>query len=250
MEVTIMYLTGIPVKFLCYSRKAILFLRRFQPQDEPKGMEAMITIDVRDMVPDRISEQELLADPFLEYCLLIEAAADALLTRSRCFIHGTVFVWKEKAWILTARSGTGKTTQYRNLKELYGNEVFCLNGDKPGLEFREDGEIIVYDSPWRGKENEGTSGAAYPLAGIILLQQQQFNEIQNPEMGEKVVFIYQRLFSTRQKRSTVHLLCRMEENLLKTVPVLLLRNRGDLESTRLLYKTIERLYSEKHNVKN
>ena len=247
MEATIMYLTGIPVQFLCYSKKTLLLLRRFQSPDEPEGTEAVVTIDVRDMVPERVSEKELLESPFLEYCLLIEAATDALLSRNRCFMHGTVLVWKEKAWILTAPSGTGKTTQYRNLKELYGDEFFCLNGDKPGLEFRQNGEIIVYDTPWRGKENAGTSGAAYPLAGIVLLQQQRINEIQNMEMGEKVVFIYHRIFSTRQKSSTVHMLCRMEEILLKTVPIVLLKNRGDLDSSKLLYKTIERLYFENYN---
>lgn len=239
-----MRLAGVPVRFLCYSQKTIQYLRRYTSEDVLPDTEAVCTIDSRELVLDQVFEDEVLEKPYSEYCEIIALASDVLMTRGRCFIHGTVFIWKEKAWILMGPSGTGKSTQYRNLSELYGHEVFCLNGDKPGLEFREDGQIMVYDSPWRGKEGWGTEGVSYPLAGMFYLCQDDCNQIEELPVHEWIIPIYGQFFSSRDSVEKLHFLSRFVEALLKNIPIRQFKNKGDPDSSRLLYQTIKQMHSK------
>ena len=147
MEETIIRLAGVPVRFLCFSEKATKYLRRYLPKEEAGEQKAVFTVDARDMVLGQAETELVRKSPLQEYSHLIEPASDVLMTVDRCCLHGAAYVWKERAWILSAPSGTGKSTQYRNLTELYGQEICCINGDKPCLEFRADGSIMVHDSP-------------------------------------------------------------------------------------------------------
>lgn len=239
-----MRLAGVPVRFLCYSQKTIKYLKRYTSEDIPLDTEAEYTIDSRNLVFDQVYGEEVLEKPFFEYSALIRLASDVLMPGGRCFIHGAVFIWKEKAWILMGPSGTGKSTQYRNLSELYGHEVFCLNGDKPGLEFREDGQIMVYDSPWRGKEGWGTEGVSYPLAGMFYLCQDDCNQIEELPVHDWIIPIYGQFFSSRDSVEKLHFLSRFVEALLKNIPIRQFKNKGDPDSSRLLYKTIRQMHSK------
>lgn len=243
MVETIIRLAEIPVRFICFSEGTIKYLRRYLPEDAMEESEAALTVDSRNLVLDQAVMAEILQKPYYEYYHLISLASDALMKAGRCCFHGTVFIWKEKAWILTAPSGTGKSTQYKNLSELYGQEVFCLNGDKPALEFSDEGKIMVHDSPWRGKEGWGTKGASYPLAGMFYLKQEDHNEILEFAPGEEVVPVYGQFYSARRTEDVLRHIARMEDRMLKSVPLRLFKNRGDLDSTKLLYHTIRQLSS-------
>ena len=241
MEETIIRLAGVPVRFLCYSKEAVSFLRRYLPQKEVEEQEAEFTIDVRDMILEQAEMELVRENPLQEYSYLIEPASDALMSVDRCCIHGVAYIWKEKAWILSAPSGTGKSTQYRNLKELYNQEVFCLNGDKPCLEFLADGTIMVHDTPWRGKEGWGMAGAAFPLAGMFFLQQETYNEVQKRSFDAAIMPLYSQFFSSRNTENEIHNICRFENILLSNIPIRFFANKGDLNSTRLLYQAMEQI---------
>ena len=241
MEETIIRLAGVPVRFLCFSEKAARFLRRYLPKEEAGEQEAVFTVDARDMVLGQEDMELVRESPLQEYSHLIEPASDVLMTVDRCCLHGAAYVWKERAWILSAPSGTGKSTQYRNLTELYGQEVFCINGDKPCLEFRADGTIMVHDSPWRGKEGWGTAGAVYPLAGMVFLYQADCNEIREYPPAAGIMPLYHQIFSSRKSEKELRNICRLENILIRNIPVRFFGNRGDLDSTRLLRGAMEEI---------
>lgn len=106
---------------------------------------------------------------YVEYMELCPLVSDLLLSYRRVIFHSTAFLWHDKAWLLTAASGVGKTTQYIQWKRLYGEDVQILNGDKPILRFEEK-SIYVCASPWTGKEGMGQNFEA-PLGGILFLKQ-------------------------------------------------------------------------------
>ena len=225
---------------------------RYLPKDEAGEQEAVFTVDARDMVLGQAEKELVLESPLQEYSYLIEPASDVLMTVDRCCLHGVAYVWKERAWILSAPSGTGKSTQYRNLTELYGQEIFCINGDKPCLEFRADGTIMVHDSPWRGKERWGTAGAVYPLAGMFFgavyplagmffLYQADYNEIREYPPAAGIIPLYHQIFSSRKSEKELRNICRLESILIRNIPVRFLGNRGDLDSTRLLRGAMEEI---------
>lgn len=174
---------------------------------------------------------------YVEHMELCPKVSSLLLKYGRVFFHGTAFMWKEKAWVFTAPSGTGKTTQYLLWKLLYGEDVQMINGDKPILECTDSG-IIVHHSPWRGKENLGQLRSA-PLGGIIILEQASENSMVKLEKEAVLPVFRQFLFAP--DRETVKAVCEIEDKMLRSVPVFRLSNCGDKASAMLCHDVLEEI---------
>ena len=182
-----------------------------------------------------------------EYHLLHFVASNALLAYNRCVFHGTAFLWHGKAWLFSAPSGTGKTTQFRRWRKLYRDEVKIINGDKPILEFKEDHTIVVHPSPWKGKERWGSMLKA-PLGGIIYLEQGKENKIERMAPQDAVIPLYKQFSFLPEKEEYIHAVCRMEDTLLRNIPVWKLINKGDLESAQLTHDTLLKWLEEHSDV--
>ena len=105
---------------------------------------------------------------FLETVALRRRFADLLLSYSRCLFHSAAFAFQGKAYLLAAPSGVGKTTQLNLWWQLYPGEITIINGDKPALQFQDNGPILVHATPWRGKEALGGIINAIEEKGIGL----------------------------------------------------------------------------------
>lgn len=174
-------------------------------------------------------------DPaYAEYVLSCNYACDALMHRDCIVFHGASFLWHDKAWLFTAPSGTGKTTQLRNWETLFGREIAILNGDKPILQLCADGSILVHPSPWKGKEGLGKDDIIAPLGGIILLQQARENHIRRMDPSEAVRLLFGRSYSTFSTKEDVRNAVRIMDGILKASPVWMLQNLGDHASARLM----------------
>lgn len=99
---------------------------------------------------------------FLETVALRRRFADLLLSYSRCLFHSAAFAFQGKAYLLAAPSGVGKTTQLNLWWQLYPGEITIINGDKPALQFQDNGPILVHATPWRGKEALAGTGVRPP----------------------------------------------------------------------------------------
>ena len=172
-----------------------------------------------------------------EFYTCIPIVSDLLLPDA-CIFHGTAFIWKGLAYILTGPSGIGKTTQYLNWSGLYGDEVTLINGDKPALRVCEDRTVMVYPSPWNGKEDLRGDRSAR-LGGIVCLEQAASNAIHLCTEKEAVPFLFPQVFSLAQDENSVNAIAVFTENLIRSVPVWLLSNKGDPDSARLTQETIQ-----------
>lgn len=87
----------------------------------------------------------------------------------RLMTHGVAIECDGKAFVFTAESGVGKSTHAFLWQKYLGEErVRIINGDKPILWFRGEGEILACGSPWSGKERLDEN-VQVPLKGICLL---------------------------------------------------------------------------------
>ncbi len=106
-------------------------------------------------------------------------------------IHSASILYKDKAWLFSASSGTGKSTHTALWKNLYHTP--CINGDLNLLAIT-DTHVEVRGIPWCG-----TSGISdnktYPLGGIILLKQHPIDKIQSLTQAEKILYTMQRFIS-------------------------------------------------------
>ncbi len=91
-----------------------------------------------------------------------------LAQRLGCFVvHSASILYRDKAWLFSGPSGTGKSTHAALWQRLYRTKV--LNGDLNLLAVEQD-LPMVYGLPWCGTSNQFTA-KTYPLGGITFLQQ-------------------------------------------------------------------------------
>lgn len=181
-----------------------------------------------------------------EFWCLLQETAGALLAYDCCIFHAAAFIWKGKAWLFTAPSGTGKSTQYRNWKKKYGKEVEILNGDKPVLSLQKDGSILVCPSPWRGKERYGSFRTA-PLGGIVYLEQGNENRISFLHSSESIPILFSAFWGRPEDEDKILKMSRITEALVQRYPVWKLVNTGDTTSVELAKIAFEGWMAEDGN---
>ncbi len=114
-------------------------------------------------------------DPFLERAAIQRAVAEYLFDRDVLMLHGSTVAVDGRAYLFTARCGTGKSTHTRLWCRVFGDRAVMVNDDKPFLKITGDG-VWACGSPWSGKHGLDTN-IAVPLAGICILERGQENRI-------------------------------------------------------------------------
>ena len=177
-------------------------------------------------------------DAYGEFCLLCMPVSEALLKYKRCLFHAAAISYKGKAWLIAAGSGTGKSTQCRNLLEMCPGEISVINGDKPVIEVREDGKVIVHPSPWNGKE--GWHGAqAAPLAGIVLLRRGVENSLVPITKEEAAIRVFLSVFQDYTDEEAIQMAASMAEKIVNSSPIWLMTTHTVPDSTKLLCECIK-----------
>lgn len=176
-------------------------------------------------------------DPYVEYRCLIELTGRALLRYDCTVFHAASFVWRDRAWLLTAPSGTGKTTQVLNWQRLFPDELTVISGDMPVLEARSDGGVLVHPSAWNGKENLSSRLSA-PLGGLVLLEQGPENRIALLEPETCLMTLFRQIMVQPETEVEIHRMARLLDQMLRTAPAWTFTNLGDDASTRLLRETL------------
>lgn len=131
-------------------------------------------------------------------------------------LHAAAIVYNQKAYLFVATPGTGKTTHICLWKQMLGDRVRILNGDKPFLRIKEN-QILVYGGPWRGKEGFGCNEAC-PLGGVYLLRRGQTNRVCKVSSGEKLEGLLDAILLCEDHRTMLNVMA-MLDTLCKNVPV-------------------------------
>lgn len=173
------------------------------------------------------------ANDYAEFKAVIHPTSRFLLCTNCCIFHSVAFLWRGRAWLLTAPSGTGKSTQFLNWRMQYPGEVLMICGDMPILERRTDGSVWVYPTCWTGKENIGSFTAA-PLGGVILLEQGRENRISPLAPREAIPPLFTQFCFIPETEEQINGLCGLLDAVLSGYPVWKFVNLGDAASTDLL----------------
>lgn len=234
-------LAGVPICYAFRYPGTEQYFMRFQCAEQARAEVLSVTDEIWER--HRNVAETSITNEYAEFYALLGITSRALLRHGKCLFHGTAFVWREKAWIITAPSGTGKTTQLRLWEKLYGNEISLINGDKPVIECRSDETMWVYPSPWNGKENLfGT--ASGKLGGIIVLEQAGHNEMQRMSVRECMIPIYRQFLYYGDYENEISAVGHMQDVILRNIPVWKLRNLGDAASAALTHDALLRYLEE------
>ena len=134
-------------------------------------------------------------DPFLERAAIQRKFAEFLLTRSTLLLHGSTVAVDGKAYLFTARSGTGKSTHTRLWMEVFGSRALMVNDDKPFLQITDSG-VLAHGSPWSGKHGLD-SNVCLPLAGICLLERGAENTIRPADPGQMLPMLFHESYESQ-----------------------------------------------------
>lgn len=158
----------------------------------------------------------------------------AVLNHDACVLHGVVMEYEGRGILVTASSGTGKTTHTRMWRD-YKNALI-LNGDRC-LCRKIDGIWYAYGMPWSGSSGEYINRRV-PITAIVSLRQDKTNHTRILSHFEGSIYLMQRIFAPVWQCEMQDKAFELTEELAGRFPVIELSCRPDLESVEVLEKAI------------
>lgn len=112
-------------------------------------------------------------------------------SQSMLMVHSASMLYRNKVWLFSAPSGTGKSTHVNIWNRLFNTPI--VNGDLNLLAI-ENGLPVVKGTPWCGTSGI-TDTNTYILGGIILLKRDTEDSVEELPNDQKRLLVFQRLIS-------------------------------------------------------
>ncbi len=148
-----------------------------------------VHISEEDIKAEMEMSENRFSEAVCESTAVHRAVVKGLVPYGIILMHSAVIAVDEKAYVFMAKSGVGKSTHIRLWLKHFGDRAIVVNGDKPMFAFEDSRGLVVYGSPWRGKELLGEN-LSMPVAAICLLERGERNEIRQASSGEIVERIF------------------------------------------------------------
>ena len=181
-------------------------------------------------------------DGYIEsLCVYRKLSTEMAVRHNTMLMHGSAIAVDGKAYMITASSGTGKSTHTRLWRELYGGRAVMINDDKPLVrvkpELRANGsDIMIYGTPWNGKHGIGTNTSA-PLKAICFLERGHTNEVCRLEEAEAFAAILSQTFRPKDITADINTY-RMMAYLTENVGIYRIRCNMDISAAETVSRAI------------
>ena len=137
-------------------------------------------------------------DPFLDRTAIQRKCAEFLFDQNVLMTHGSTVAVDGKAYLFTAKCGTGKSTHTRLWRQVFGDRAQMVNDDKPFLKLTEDG-VLSCGSPWSGKHGLDNN-ITVPLQGICILERGKENRIERIPAEEALPMLLHQSYCPLEER--------------------------------------------------
>lgn len=211
------------------------FCKDYICKEEPADTKILVQITDKEIEAEQEKAEEEYSPQYLETLATLRQIADQMPEYNRLLCHGAVITWKDKGYMFTAPSGTGKSTHIAQWRKYLGEDVQIVNGDKPLMKVTEE-EIRLYGTPWAGKER-WQKNRSTRLDGICILQQAKENTIRRLSPVEALPMLIRQLYftdNTTYAGKTLELL----DILLRNVPMYLLECDISREAVRCSFEAL------------
>ncbi|MDL2302612.1 hypothetical protein LJC58_09730 [Lachnospiraceae bacterium OttesenSCG-928-D06] len=158
-----------------------------------------------------------------------------MIYHNALMLHGVVMEYEGKGYIISAASGTGKSTHARMWRNH--ENALILNGDKALVRY-ENGSWFAYGAPWYGTSGECINRKV-PLAALVMLDRGEHNEICKENTLWKISRLLERIYAPTFDVRTFETAMNTVESLVAGIPVIHLKCLPDLDSVALLKKEIK-----------
>lgn len=220
------------------------YCKRYLTEKEPESQVAVRQEQLvfeqqmldREAVEEGIKLRKF-TDPFLERAAIQRAVAEFLFDRNVLMLHGSTVAVSGRAYLFTAKCGTGKSTHTRLWCEAFGNRAVMVNDDKPFLKITGDG-VWACGSPWSGKHGLDTN-LTVPLAGICILERGTENRITPCDQEEALPMLLHQGYCPldAEKRAAFEALM---GNLAKRIPLWKMECTKDTQAALVAYHAMSK----------
>lgn len=131
-------------------------------------------------------------------------------------LHSASLLYKDKIWLFSGPSGTGKSTHTRLWNQYVHTPL--INGDLNLISLSRDHTPVVRGIPWCGTSQICDRGD-YPLGGIVLLNQDSTNSIQHLSEYEQHLAILHRIISPEWNLDQITQITGLLNDLIPQIPV-------------------------------
>ncbi len=177
--------------------------------------------------------EDYLPNEYLEYAAIYRKIADKITEYEGAVFHGAVLEVDGKAYLITARSGVGKTTHLHLWQKRYGDKVDIVNGDKPVLRVI-NGKIYACGTPWRGKEGYGKM-VNRCLFGIAFLERAEKNSYSALSPSEAAVRFMGQIYMNRNDSAVILRTLRLSDKILSSVSLFEFKCNMDISAAEMAY---------------
>ncbi len=228
-------LAGIPVEMICTGEYLVRQCRDYITDMTPEFSIEMTEGDIA--AEKERSEDKSYSDGYYESLAFYRKLCDKIPDRGIILFHSCAVAVDGKAYLFTAPSGTGKSTHASLWKEILGERVRIINGDKPLIRVT-PGHITVYGTPWNGKERWGENSHA-DIAGICFLSRATENKIVPVSGSDAMPLLYRQTYRTPTAEGLAHVMRSLAE-IAQRIPLWQLECNISQEAAELSYNTMSK----------
>ena len=157
-----------------------------------------LEIEVSDQDIIDMKQTLVFSDEYSESLAIYEQIANKIVDFDALVMHGACIKYLDYGLLFTAPSGTGKTTHIKLWKQVFGDDVDIVNGDKPIVRIIND-QIRVYGTPYSGKEN-WHKNQDVALKAICFIKQGKQNHIKRLSASEALIPMYSQLYLPKSNK--------------------------------------------------
>ncbi len=203
----------------------------------PDG-EADITLNVKeDFIDEKLLTYPHLTREEHEYMWYGEGFCNEVLNHGGIVLHSSCVEKDGKAYLFSAKSGTGKSTHtHLWLSELENTRI--INDDKP-LIIKNGGKFCACGTPFSGKTDENLN-VQTPIRAIVFLYRSEENIVKRMRPSMAVPLFMAQTVNPSIKKYAEKMLTITDE-VLTSVPVFSLGCNKNSGTGKFVYEEIERM---------
>lgn len=166
----------------------------------------------------------------------------AILELGGFVLHSSAVAVDGEAYLFSGDCNVGKSTHAALWLKHFGERAAMINDDKPIIR-RMDGVFNAYGTPWCGEKNIGNNIKA-PLKAIAFLERSNENSIERMEPKEAFDRLFRQTLHRIASKSGIDALLVQLDELIKAVPIYVLRCSISDEAVKAAYGAMSERASE------
>lgn len=206
------------------------------PEKENPDLSVQVMPDELQARMDKIPEH-FSGKGYAESVLIYEKICNELPAFNAFVLHGSAIMARGAAYVFAAGCGIGKSTHTGYWQKILGDRMTVINGDKPICRFSENGQLMVFGTPWNGKENWGTNVCA-PMKALCLLERGNENAVFPVEASNVFGELCGHFHLTDPEKIDLPKLFELVERMMKTIPIYRLKCRKDASAAELAIRIL------------